>query len=143
MALGLTLGGTPPAPAKTPLPLIDAVRAVAQSHDVAHLSLIANRGGRIMARIYEGGELRAYTFTADGLAPLPRNWPRLLHEGNWSALVSGTLNVIVSVVLAGLLITGVLLWSRRKLRRRPQTVRSARSATDTPATRAVQPAGNG
>jgi hypothetical protein len=135
MAFGLTFSGQPPAPAKPPLPLVDAVRAVAQSHDVAHLSMIANRGGRMMARIYEDGELRAYSFTPDGIAPLSRNWPRLLHEGNWSALISGALNVVVSVVLAGLLITGILLWSRRKLRRRPQ---SARSAPQTAATGIVQ-----
>ncbi|WP_041797834.1 PepSY-associated TM helix domain-containing protein [Rhodopseudomonas palustris] len=126
LAFGLTLqSAPPPAAARAPLPLADAVRAVAQSHDVAHLAMIANRGGRMMARIYEGGELRAYSFTADGVTPLPRNWPRLLHEGNWSALISGALNVTVSVVLFGLLITGVLLWSRRRLRRRPQGTRTA------------------
>jgi uncharacterized iron-regulated membrane protein len=88
----------------------------------------------MMARIYEGGELRAYSFTADGVTPLPRNWPRLLHEGNWSALISGALNVIVSVVLFGLLVTGVWLWARRKLRRRPQ---GAKTAIGTAATGSV------
>lgn len=87
--------------------------------------MIANRGGRMMARIYEDGELRAYTFTPDGVTALPRNWPRLLHEGNWSTWLSGTLNVITSVVLIVLLITGVWLWTRRKLRRRPPSARSA------------------
>jgi uncharacterized iron-regulated membrane protein len=121
MAFGLTLQfGAPPASPKATLKLPDAVRLIAQSHDPAQLSMIANRGGRMMARIYQDGELRAYTFTADGVAPLPRNWPRLIHEGNWSALISGLLNVIVSVVLLGLLVSGALLWSRRKLRRRPQ-----------------------
>jgi len=131
MAFGLTLSGPPPAATRASLPLADAVRTIAQSHDVAHLSMIANRGGRTMARIYEGGELRAYSFTADGVTPLARNWPRLLHEGNWSALISGLLNVIVSVVLFGLLITGVLLWSRRKLRRRPQATRTANGTAAT------------
>jgi len=128
MVLGLTLQGNPP-PAAATLPLADAVRAIAQSHDVAHVAMIANRGGRMMARIYEGGELRAYTFTAQGVTPLPRNWPRLLHEGNWSALIAGPLNVVVSVVLFGLLATGVMLWSRRKLRRRPQSAAKARDRT--------------
>jgi uncharacterized iron-regulated membrane protein len=90
--------------------------------------MIANRGGRMMARIYEDGELRAYSFTADGLAPLPRNWPRLLHEGNWLTLISGSLNVLVSIVLSGLLITGVWLWARRKLRRRPNNSALSRNA---------------
>ncbi|AVT78960.1 PepSY-associated TM helix domain-containing protein [Rhodopseudomonas palustris] len=119
MAFGLTLSSGPP-PARMTIGLTDAVQQIAQSHDVSHLAMIANRGGRMMARIYEDGELRAYTFAPDGVTPLPRNWPRLLHEGNWSTWLSGTLNVITSVVLLGLLVTGVWLWTRRKLRRRPQ-----------------------
>lgn len=116
MAFGLTFaGGSPPAKAAVKLP--EAVRLVAQGHDVSHVSMIANRGGRMIARIYEDGELRAYAFTAAGVTPLPRNWPRLLHEGNWSALLAGSLNVLTSVVFAGLLGTGVWLWMRRKLRR--------------------------
>lgn len=118
MAFGWTLNSPPPPPLRPSLPLVEAVRVLAQDHDVAHLAMLAQRGQRMMARIYENGELRFYSFTAEGLAPMPRNWPRLLHEGNWSALISGPLNVIVSVVLAGLLITGLLLWTRRKLRRR-------------------------
>lgn len=119
MAFGLTFSSGPP-PVRMTIKLTDAVQQIAQSHDVSHLTMIANRGGRMMARIYEDGELRAYTFAPDGVTPLPRNWPRLLHEGNWSTWLSGTLNVITSVVLLGLLVTGVWLWTRRKLRRRPQ-----------------------
>ncbi|QDL99876.1 PepSY domain-containing protein [Rhodopseudomonas palustris] len=117
IAFGLTFSSGPP-PARLTVKLTDAVERVAQSHDVSRLTMIANRGGRMIARIYQDGELRAYTFTPDGVTPLPRNWPRLLHEGNWSTWLSGTLNVVTSVVLLGLLITGVWLWTRRKLRRR-------------------------
>jgi len=70
-----------------------------------------------MARIFEGGEWRAYALTADGLTALPRNWPRALHEGNWSAIAGSVLNLAISVVLLGLLSTGVVLWARRQLRR--------------------------
>lgn len=119
MAFGLTFSSGPP-PVRMTIKLTNAVQQIAQSHDVSHLAMIANRGGRMMARIYEDGELRAYTFAPDGVTPLPRNWPRLLHEGNWSTWLSGTLNVITSMVLLGLLVTGVWLWTRRKLRRRPQ-----------------------
>ncbi|ABD86751.1 PepSY domain-containing protein [Rhodopseudomonas palustris] len=118
MLSGITFQGAPPAAAAKPLPLIEAVRAIAQSHDLAKLTSLRNRGGRVMARIYEDGELRAYTVSADGVAPLPRNWPRLLHEGNWWTLLSGSLNVITSVVLIGLLGTGLVMWGRRKLRPR-------------------------
>ncbi|MCG6204675.1 PepSY domain-containing protein [Rhodopseudomonas sp. HC1] len=131
MAFGWTLTGPPSPPLRPSLPLADAVRTLAQQHDVAHLAMLSQRGQRMIARIYEDGELRAYSFTADGLAPLPRNWPRLLHEGNWSALISGPLNVIVSVILAGLLMTGLLLWARRKLRRRPERPARATPATGT------------
>ncbi|ACE98660.1 PepSY-associated TM helix domain protein [Rhodopseudomonas palustris TIE-1] len=124
MAFGLTFSSGPP-PSRVTIKLPDAVQQIAQSHDVSHLAMIANRGGRMMARIYQDGELRAYTFTPDGVTALPRNWPRLLHEGNWSTWLSGTLNVITSVVLIVLLITGVWLWTRRKLRRRPPSARSA------------------
>lgn len=128
MALGLTFTGAPPPAAKAVLKLSDAVRLVSQSHDVAHLAMIANRGGRLMARIYEDGELRNYAVTAEAVTPLPRNWPRLLHEGNWLAWLSGSLNVIVSVVLTGLLGTGVVLWARRKFRRRPRSEAISRAA---------------
>jgi PepSY-associated TM region len=120
MAFGLTFqGGWPAGSTGRPLPLTDAVRLVAQSHDLGRLVSIGARGGRMMARLYEEGELRAYAVTSDGLVALPRNWPRLIHEGNWSAMISDPLNLITSIVLLGLLTTGVLLWSRRRLRRRP------------------------
>jgi len=64
-------------------------------------------------RIYEGSELRAYAVTGDGVVALPCNLPRLIHEGNWSALIASPLNIVTSVVLLGLLSTGVLLWARR------------------------------
>jgi uncharacterized iron-regulated membrane protein len=134
MALGLTFqGGWPAAPSGHPLALTDVVRLVAQSHDLAQLVSIGARGGRMMARLYEGGELRAYAVTSDGLVALPRNWPRLIHEGNWSAMIASPLNVLTSVVLLGLLSTGVLLWSRRTLRRRPDRAGEPhRRATEAP-----------
>lgn len=121
MAFGLTFAGPPPA-APASLRLAEAVRVVAQSHDISHLAMIANRGGRLMARVYEDGELRNYAVTAEGLKALPRNWPRLLHEGNWSSLTGGALNLLVSLVLAGLIGTGATLWARRQFRRRPQNL---------------------
>ena len=115
MAFGLAFqGGWPAVPNGRPPALTDAVRIVAQSHDLSQLVSIGGRGGRMMARLYEDGELRAYAVTSDGLVALPRNWPRLIHEGNWSAMISGPLNLFTSVVLFGLLSTGVLLWSRRR-----------------------------
>ena len=105
-----------------PFTLIDAVRQVSQTHDLATVTSIATRGGRMMARIFDGGELRAYSVSAKGVTALPRNWPRLLHEGNGAAIVTGALNVAISIVLFGLLATGLLIWGRRQMRRRPKPV---------------------
>jgi hypothetical protein len=116
LAFGLTFqsAGTPAAGPRISLP--DAVRVVAKDHDLAQVISIGNRGGRMMARIIEGDELRAYAVTGDGVTALPRNWPRLLHEGNWSLLGSAA-NVVISLVLLSLLVSGILIWSRRRLRR--------------------------
>jgi len=124
MAFGLTFQGSAPADGGgRPMPLIDAVQTVAKSHDLANVVSLAGRGGRTMARIYDGGELRSYAVTPAGTAPLPRNFPRLIHEGNWSATAGASLNVATSVALLTLLTTGLWIWARRTLRRRGQGVR--------------------
>jgi uncharacterized iron-regulated membrane protein len=119
MAFGLTFqSGTAQAATGRPLALPDAIRMVAASHELSQLVSIGTRGGRMMARLYDGGELRAYAVTSSGAAPLPRNWPRLIHEGNWSALIAAPLNVVTSIALLILLSTGLLIWARRTLRKR-------------------------
>ncbi|MGJ5202663.1 PepSY domain-containing protein [Bradyrhizobium sp. HKCCYLR20261] len=109
-----------PATAGKRVSLTEAVSIVARDHDLATVNMIGTRGGRMLARIIEGDELRAYAVTADGVSALPRNWVRLLHEGNWS-LIGSTANVLISVVLLALLITGVLIWTQRRLRRPKRT----------------------
>lgn len=118
MAFGLTFNGGPgPSRGGPRVALPDAIRMVAASHDLSHLVSIGARGGRMMARLYEDGELRAYAVTPAGVTALPRNWPRLIHEGNWSAPIAAPLNVVTSIALLTLLSTGLLIWARRKLRR--------------------------
>ena len=118
LAFGLTFQSAPASVGGArPLPLPEAVGMVAASHDLSHVISIRVRGGRMMARIYEGGELRAYAVNSSGVTPLPRNWPRLIHEGNWSALIASPLNVVTSIALLALLSTGLLIWARRKLRK--------------------------
>jgi hypothetical protein len=118
MALGLTFqGGPAPAGGGRPIALADALGLIAASHDLSRVISIGTRGGRMMARIYEDNELRAYAINSGGVTALPRNWPRLIHEGNWSAMVASSLNVVVSLALLTLLSTGLLIWARRKLRR--------------------------
>jgi len=118
MAFGLTFqSGAAPAGGGGPLALPDAVRMVAASRELSHVISIGVRGGRMMARIYEDGELRAYAVNSSGVTALPRNWPRLIHEGNWSALIASPLNIVTSIALLTLLSTGLLIWARRKLRK--------------------------
>ncbi|WIW48878.1 PepSY-associated TM helix domain-containing protein [Bradyrhizobium sp. 62B] len=119
MAFGLTFQTSPaPAAAGRPLALPDAIRMIAGSHELSHVISIRIRGGSMMARLYDGGELRAYAVTSSEVTPLPRNWPRLIHEGNWSALIASPLNVVTSIALLTLLSTGLLIWARRTLRKR-------------------------
>jgi hypothetical protein len=118
MAFGLTFqSGAAPAGGGRPVALPDAIRMVADSHELSHVISIGVRGGRIMARVFEDGELRAYSVSSSGVAALPRNWPRLIHEGNWSALIASPLNIVTSIALLTLLSTGLLIWARRKLRK--------------------------
>lgn len=114
-----------------PVPLIEAVKIVGANHDLSSLIWIRPRGNQVLARLVEGGEYRVYSVSGAGTAPLPRNWPRLIHEGNWYGHVSAALNVVTSFALIGLLGTGMFLWARRKLRsrgRRPLARRAAKSA---------------
>ena len=124
LAFGWTFQASPPPLRSARLvSLPEAVSIVARSHDLAQVTSIRPRGRLLMARIFEGGELRGYAVNGDKLVPLPRNWPRLIHEGNWSAMIASSLNIVTSLALLGLLSTGLLLWTRRQLRR-PQGRRS-------------------
>jgi len=102
------------APVPPPANLTEAVRMVAAQHDLNDVVWIRRRGPNLIARLRDGSEWRGFVVGRDGLAPQPRNWPRLLHEGNWSGAVSGGLNVAVSVALLGLLGTGGVVWYRRR-----------------------------
>ncbi len=129
MAFGLTFqNGAPSAGSGRALSLPDAVRVVAKSYDLAQMISIVSRGNNVIARIYDGGELRAFAVKADGLAPLPRNWPRLLHEGNGAVMITSPVNLLISLVLLTLLSTGVLIWGRREWRLRQTRGKNSGSA---------------
>jgi hypothetical protein len=134
LAFGLTFSSGPaPARGGPPVALPDAVRMVAETHDLTHVISIGNRGGRMTARLYDDGELRAFAITPAGVTALPRNWPRLIHEGNWSALIASSLNVVTSIALLTLLTTGLWIWARRRLRRRGARSEARRGASLTAA----------
>lgn len=119
LALGLGFSpGAPPA-AQGPAPMTcEVVRMVAERHDLSGLDWIRPIGGRPLVRVLdETGTMRMYRATADGLVEQPRPWARILHEGTWLGLAGSAVNLLVSLVLAGLLATGVILWARRTVRR--------------------------
>lgn len=101
-----------------PLSLTDALRMVARERDVSTLLSLRQRKGIVEAHVLENGEHRNYAVTPEGLVAKPRNWPKLLHEGNWAGIWSAFGNAITALLLLTLWGTGLIVWSRRKLRQR-------------------------
>jgi len=122
LAYGVTFAAPPPGPAgNAPANLREAVRIVGTSYDLGRVTWIRPMRGALRARIDDGGEMRLFTVTANGLVPAARNWPRLIHEGNWFGFGSAAINIVTSLAFVLLQATGLLLWARRKLR--PRNVR--------------------
>ena len=121
IAYGITLSGPPPKLDGPPVSLIEAVRVVAAKHDLAGVYWIRPMGGVLRARIYDGGQAKVFGVTRAGLVGSPQSWPRILHEGNWLGLWSGALNILTSLVLIGMLATGLVIWGRPRWRRRSRT----------------------
>lgn len=129
IVMGVGTGGMPAGPRGEHMPVRAAVSAIARDHDLAGLTSLRMRGGRMVARIYEGNRLTSHVVTSEGLQPMPTNWSRALHEGNWHALLGTVFNALLSVVLIGLWGTGLVIWARRRFRkRRPRALQSARAA---------------
>lgn len=121
LAMGITFTPPPDPGARgqqgPPMKLAEAVAIVGRSHDLSSLVWLRPQGGGIVARVVEGGELRTYRVTPTGTEATPRNWPRLWHEGTFAGAYSSLLNVVTSLALIGLLVTGVMIWAKRSLRR--------------------------
>jgi uncharacterized iron-regulated membrane protein len=119
MVWGVTFASAPPATTVSsgpPLRLAEAVRIVGERHDLSSLIWLRPQGRRVLARLVENGEYRVYAVTRDGTAAMPRNWPRLWHEGNFAGVWSALMNVVLSLAMIGLLVSGLWLWARRRLR---------------------------
>ncbi len=114
------------------VPIAKAVEMIGEKHDLANLTSLRVRGGRLTARIFEDGALNAFVVRPAGLEAQARNWPRAIHEGNWSGVIAPLLNLIVSIVFLGLLGTGIFIWARRRLmlRRRRAEKRMALQAAE-------------
>lgn len=128
LAFGITFAAPVARPANAPATLSEALNIVGTQYDLSRIIWIRPLGGALAARVNDGGEFRVFAVTRDGLVPFARNWPRLLHEGNWSSVIAPSLNVIKSVALMILMVTGLWIWSRRQFRRRqPRRARPARA----------------
>ncbi|MFN3891474.1 MAG: PepSY domain-containing protein [Beijerinckiaceae bacterium] len=117
MAAGITFSA-PSTERTQPLPLREAVRVVAASHDPSTIEWIRQRGPRQMVRISDGSSQTTYVVSRDGLKPAGSNWPRAFHEGTFWGVWGGVMNVILSFAFLGLLGTGFVIWLRRRLRPR-------------------------
>jgi uncharacterized iron-regulated membrane protein len=113
---GVTFVAPSSGPRPAPVAVKQAVELIAEKHDLSKLTSLRPRGGRMTARIHTADGLTGYQVTPAGLVQPPRNWPRAIHEGNWSPLLAPALNIIVSVVFVGLWFTGLFIWARRKIR---------------------------
>lgn len=118
------------APARSAaLPLIEAVQIAGKSHDLSNLIWLRSRGGRQMVRIWDGQEARSFAVSKEGLQPMPRNFSRIIHEGNFFGIWSGALMVITSIAFVVLMGTGVWLFGRKQLNKfRNRRARAARMA---------------
>jgi uncharacterized iron-regulated membrane protein len=125
LAYGISFSAPLPRAEGGPVSLPDAVRIVGAAHDLSNVVWIRPLGGALRVRVNDGGEMRVFTVTREGLAPGPRNWPRLIHEGNWGGTLSALINVVISAAFVLLMSTGLWLWVRRKFRRRSPRLAAA------------------
>lgn len=139
MAAGITFSA-PAGERAPPLPLREAVRVVAASHDLSTVERIRQRGPRQLVRISDGSSQTTYAITRDGLKPAGSNWPRTFHEGTFWGVWGGVMNVILSFAFLGLLGTGFVIWLRRRLRPR-RRVRGPAMATPGAALQGASPKG--
>jgi uncharacterized iron-regulated membrane protein len=131
LAAGVTFAGPPSATALSqggPLRLGDAVHIVGERHDLSALVWMRPQGGRLLVRLVEGGEYAVHAVTREGTSRMPRNWPRIWHEGNFAGAWSALMNVITSIAMMGLLVTGPWIWLRRRLRRHARYLQRAAPA---------------
>lgn len=119
MALRITF--SEPAPRAQPAPIREAVRMLAEKHDLSGLNSIRTRGGRQMAMISEGNSRFTYIVSRDGVRPAPSNWPRTFHQGDFWGVWGGVMNVVLSLAFILLMATGMWIWGKRTFRRRRRT----------------------
>lgn len=128
IAYGVNFTGPQPRVEGPPVPLADAVKFVAAKTDLANVVWIRPQGGAVRARLYDGREAKVFAVSRAGLVAGPQSWPRAWHEGVFAGMWSGIMNVVISLAFMALMTTGLLIWVRRKFRRRnPRPGRTAQT----------------
>jgi uncharacterized iron-regulated membrane protein len=121
MALRITFSG--PTGRAQAASVRDAVRMIAEKHDLSGLQSIRSRGGQQMALVTQGQSRFTYIVSKEGLKPAPSNWPRTFHQGDFFGIWGGVINVVLSLAFILLLTTGVWMWGRHTFRRRRRVSR--------------------
>jgi uncharacterized iron-regulated membrane protein len=118
IAFGVTFAPSAPQERAAAVPIRQAVQMLGEKTDLSGLIWLRNRGGRLLARVNEGGVFRVYQVSARGVVPASANWPRALHEGNFAGIWSGLMVLVTSLGLLILMGTGLTIWYRRTFRKR-------------------------
>lgn len=124
MSLHVGEGGTPLPRAAKPVTVAQAMAIAAPTVDLSSL-LEAHpfRGGTVMLKT--AGPAPSTWVVTDTAAQRLEGGPSLvkqIHEGTWGGLWSGLLNLVASLALGALTVTGVWSWFARRLRERPTEI---------------------
>ena len=111
--------------------LAQAVESAARRHDLGNMVWIRRMGARHMLRSGADGRFQGYIVAPAGFVPVQRNWPRSLHEGLWGGYAGPVVNLLLSVGMIALSVTGLTLWLRRRRARvRAVAYRQARGGAE-------------
>jgi len=117
LAYGITLQAPAPRERAEPVVMREAVRMLGEKTDLSGLIWLRQRGSRLLARVNEGGSFKVYAVAKAGIVPAGQNWPRALHEGNFAGVWSGLMVLVTSFAMLGLMITGLIIYIKRLLRK--------------------------
>ena len=99
--------GTPP------VALQQGLEQAAREHDLS--DLISARGFKAGSVLIETGQ-EMLVVSGDQVTSidLSANWPKMLHEGIWGGWISGVVNLLAGMLVAGLTLTGGISWLKRR-----------------------------
>jgi len=127
MTLHVGEGGTPLPRAARPVSVAEALTIAAPTVDLSGLvEAHPFRGGTVMLRTATPAP--AVWVVTDKAAQRLEGGPSLvkqIHEGTWGGLWSGLLNLVASIALGALTVTGFWSWMARRRRERPVAIAAA------------------